>query len=233
MKYIFTTLTIAIMISYAYSSFAGKTNDIINRERLRRDQMVKKIIKGDTKKGNSFEKYKQVSKQKMHDYQKLIKEIKDEHVKKVQSRGFVKPLPQVVVFVSFSMPSLSLKQIIRDASQYEIPVVIRGLYKNSFRETMERVFDLVKEDNKGGVSINPLWFRKYRINAVPAVVVNYSDIQNNMENKVGEKKKEKNGNKEVSKKANKKDDFDVVYGNIPLIKALKIVAERGDISRGT
>lgn len=105
------------------------------------------------------------------------------------------------------MPDLSLKQIIYDASRYHIPVVIRGLYKNSFRKTIEKIFELIKENNKGGIAINPRWFKEYDIKAVPAVVVSDGI--------------------EIKDKVKKSD---TVYGNIPLRKALSIIAERGEVS---
>ena len=110
------------------------------------------------------------------------------------------PTPQAIVFISLAMPELSIKQIIQDAERYEIPVVIRGLYRNSFKETASKIFDLIKESNQGGILINPRWFKQYEIKAVPAVVVS------------------------------QEDRFDVVYGNIHLKKALEIIAERGDLA---
>ena len=211
------------------ASFAGKINDIINRERLRHDRIIKEMTKKETKskeikkatekktkkeaESNVFERYKNLSKHQIQNYQEAIKKIKGNHIKNMQSNGFanfVKSPPQAVIFVSFSMSDLSLKQIIQDASRHQVPVVIRGLYKDSFRKTVEKVFDLVKENNKGGILINPLWFRKYDIKAVPAVVVNNS-----------------NGNIDL----NTANSFDVIYGNIPLKKILKLIVDRGAASK--
>lgn len=192
----------------ACTAFAGNTNDMINRERLHREIMVKEFIKknGFFKQYESFEAYKKV-KQEAKKYQVVIQNIKNQHMDRLKAKGVIKKAPQAIVFVSFSMPDLSLKQIIQDAARYKIPVIIRGLYENSFRKTMEKIFDLVKENNKGGISINPVWFKKYDIKVVPALVVS-NDSGNNIES----------GGSEI----------DVVYGNIPLKRALMIVAERGD-----
>jgi len=148
---------------------------------------------------------KEIPKQNILDAQVAVQNIKDEYLKKAQANGFIKKAPETIIFVSFSMPTPSLKQIIQDAARYQIPVVIRGLYKNSFKETIEKIFDLVKEDNKGGVLINPLWFKQYDIKTVPALVISGGGVNTNKDHQ----------------------EFDVVYGNIPIKKLLKIIVERG------
>ena len=213
-----TTLIIvsltAFYACYVSVVFADNTNDIIRREMLRREKIVKEV----TKQNYNFKKYKNKSKQKIQDYQELISSIKEQHIKNAQAKGLIKPMPQAIVFVSFSMPTLSLKQIIQDAAHYQIPVVVRGLHENSFRKTIGRIFDLVKETNKGGVLINPNWFKEYDIKVAPAVVVADS-INSNKESKIDKR----TCNKEVNK-------FDVVYGNIPLKRALTIIADKGSFA---
>lgn len=190
MKYILITL-ITLFVS---NIFAGNMNDIINQQRLRRDQIVGEI----SKQNNNFTQYQAAAEQQTQIYKAVVQDIKDGYIKKSQTHKEAKAIPQAIIFVSFSMPSLSLKQAIQDAERYQIPVVMRGLYKNSFRQTLEKLFDLIKEDNKGGISINPAWFKKYNINTVPALVVN-----------------------------NNAQDFNVVYGNIPLKTALTIIVNKG------
>lgn len=211
MKYINTTLITVILVAlYASSSFAGNTNDIIRQEMLRREKIVKEI----TKERDGFKECKKEAQQKVQNYHGAIRVIKDRYIKNAQAKGLIKHPPQAVVFVSFSMPTLSLKQIIQDAARYQIPVVIRGLYENSFRKTIEKIFELVKEDNKGGILINPMWFKKYDIKAVPAVVVSSGEGSDANEREI----------------SFKKNGFDVVYGNIPLKRALTIIAEQGSMA---
>jgi conjugal transfer pilus assembly protein TrbC len=197
---VFTALIAVLVTVYASNIFAGNTNDIINREKLRRDKIVKEVLKNN----EGFVNYQKISIQKIQNYQETMQAIKNRHANKSKAKGDIK---QAIIFVSFSMPDLSLKQIIYDASRYQVPVVIRGLYKNSFRKTIEKLFELIKENNKGGIAINPRWFKEYDIKAVPAVVVSQES---------------------VTKDGTKKSD--VIYGNIPLKKALSIIAERGEVS---
>lgn len=194
MKYILITL---IML-FTSNILAGNMNDIINQQRLRRDQIVGEI----SKQNNNFTQYKAAAQQQTQNYKVVVQDIKDGYITKSPVYKAAKLEPQAIIFVSFSMPSLSLKQIIQDAHRYQIPVVMRGLYKNSFRQTLEKLFDLIKEDNKGGVSINPVWFKKYNINTVPALVVSDARTQ----------------------------DFNVVYGNIPLKTALTIIVNKGSVA---
>ncbi len=187
-------LIIAILtLVVSLTSFGGNTNDFINRERLRYDEITKSVLANKP----IFLKLKENSMQQLKNYQPIVETIKNRHQKKPkigETRG------KAIIFVSFSMPDLSLKQIIYDSEHYQVPVVIRGLYKNSFRKTIEKIFELIKETSKGGIAINPRWFKEYDIKVVPAVVVN-----------------QEQGTKS-----------DMVYGNIPLKRALEMVAEKGE-----
>lgn len=118
----------------------------------------------------------------------------------IQSVQPEKPVPQAIYFVSFSMPPEGMKALIRDAARLRIPATLRGLVNNNFRQTANAVLALVKDDNKGGVQIDPTAFKTYGITAVPALVVTCPG------------------------------HFDRVLGNIALPQALKKVAENGECS---
>lgn len=77
---------------------------------------------------------------------------------------------QLLVFVSFSMPEASLKSLAQDATKYNALLVMRGLYKDSFVKTANKLKDL-------GISvdINPELFETHQITAVPTFVVLQSD----------------------------------------------------------
>ena len=205
-KYNKKLMLLALIVSALLSAanlYAGSTNDFINQARLHHDEIIRAISKNNTSflklKEDSSEKTKKVK--KMNEYQTIVETIKNKHQAKSKTKREI-DTEKAIIFVSFSMPDLSLKQIIYDASLYRVPVVIRGLYQNSFRKTIENIFELIKENNKGGIAINPRWFKEYDIKAVPAIVVSHG-----------------HGTKS-----------DVVYGNIPLKKALLIIAERGEAS---
>lgn len=79
--------------------------------------------------------------------------------------------PKAMLFVSFSMPSTLMKDYMRQTPHYGIPLVIRGLKDNDFRKTAEMIYEIGRENTKAGFLINPLWFKKFNIKQVPALVV--------------------------------------------------------------
>ena len=72
---------------------------------------------------------------------------------------------KTLVFISLSMPETSLKSLAQEAERYQTILVLRGLVKDSFKETAQALQHL-------GLSaqINPEAFDLYRINQVPTFV---------------------------------------------------------------
>jgi len=178
------TVLLTILINTAFAN----TNSVINQAQKQRVEIIKKF-------SGQFDEFKKIPTLKTQQYQTYIDNLGVNT--KTLSAQFIKPAPQAIVFVSFSMPDLLLQQIMQQAASYQIPVVIRGLYQNSFHATVNKIFKLVKKTNHGGVLIDPIWFYKFDIKTVPALVV-----RNN-------------------------NNFDVIYGNLPLKKALEIIKNRG------
>ena len=114
----------------------------------------------------------------------------------------------VLIFVSFSMPKESIKGWMQEAEKIHAPVVIRGLVNNSFKATIQKMKELVN-DNQGGVQIDPNLFRKFKIKQVPAVVVR--SIQNCLPTQTCF------------------EDYDVIYGNVHLDYALEKIANQNDV----
>jgi type-F conjugative transfer system pilin assembly protein TrbC len=109
-----------------------------------------------------------------------------------------KTTPSILIFVSFSMPEQSLLAYLRDAKKIHASVVIRGLIDNSFPKTFQRMAKLVQASNGDGVELNPLWFKKFAIKKVPAVVV----VQG--------------------------DQYDELTGDVSLAAALRFIRDKGD-----
>lgn len=114
-----------------------------------------------------------------------------------RGQGERPPEGDAYYFLSFSLPDEALGRLIDQASRYQIPATIRGLIDNNMQKTTAKMFDLVKENNRGGLSIDPEAFGRYGITAVPALVVRCGKT------------------------------FDVVYGDISLKGLLKKVSENG------
>lgn len=125
----------------------------------------------------------------------------------------------VMVFASLGMPKTSLSQLLTQASQFNIPVVTRGLWQNDFKATATKIQSLIlpKEGEPilGGVEINPTWFKQFDIQRVPAFVAI------------------KNGACLDEPPCSPKD-YDIVYGNVSLFDALATLVREGqhtDIAR--
>lgn len=75
----------------------------------------------------------------------------------------------IFVFVSFSMPKASLIELNKQAQKYNATLVMRGIYKNSFREMRKKILEISPD----GLSINidPKAFEKYNIKQVPTFVL--------------------------------------------------------------
>lgn len=112
----------------------------------------------------------------------------------------------VLIFASFSMPKESLQALSVQAKQIDAPIIMRGLVNNSFKETVNKITEFNLQEI--GIQIDPLLFKKFNIQKIPAIVVT-----NN-----------------ISCPPNQTclEQFDVLYGNIPLSYALKVIVHRDD-----
>jgi conjugal transfer pilus assembly protein TrbC len=89
--------------------------------------------------------------------------------KRYEQRSEALKTDDLMIFVSFSMPADSLKRILGQANKVGAAVVLNGFRGNSFKDTASAVKGLGVPS--GNVIVNPNAFTKYRIRAVPAVVL--------------------------------------------------------------
>ena len=102
------------------------------------------------------------------------------------------------VFVSFSMPESLLIQTFKEANNFDLPIYIKGLHKNSMKLTAKKILKYSKVVPELNLQIDPTLFEKYGIRQVPAVVVDNGEA------------------------------FDVIYGNLKLKDALSRIASEGE-----
>lgn len=121
--------------------------------------------------------------------------------------------PNLIIFISFSMPEKSIVNILQNAKKIHASVIIRGLIHNSFKETFAKMALIVKEAGGGGVELNPLVFRKFNIQKVPAIVVLPSSDTCRLE------------------KICSDNQYDVIHGDIPIDSALKSIRDHGEVSQ--
>ncbi len=104
-----------------------------------------------------------------------VEEIARRYEQKVNGRS----MTDLMIFASFSLPGESLRRIIDQAHQTGASVVFRGFKGNSWKETMLAIRELGKA--RGNVLINPDAFVKYKVNAVPAVVLVKADASDQLD----------------------------------------------------
>ncbi len=78
-------------------------------------------------------------------------------------------MPDLLVFVSFSMPEQSLTQLSEQVKKAKGVLVIRGLYKSSMKETVSKIYELNKQGTPA--IIHPKLFQQYSVNKVPTIVL--------------------------------------------------------------
>lgn len=151
--------------------------------------------------------------EKSRQYQNWATQHQDQAMEKIKPKNPEADVSGVVVFASLGMPETSLKQLITQAADLNVPIVIRGMYNNDFAATAQKVQSLIIDNSgesiMGGVEINPIWFKQFKISQVPAFVAI------------------KDG-KCLGEPPCSPDNFDIVYGNVSLYHALETISRKGE-----
>jgi len=85
--------------------------------------------------------------------------------------------PQLYVFVSTSMPDITLKRLLVQASRINGSLILRGLVEGDMGKTKAKIMQLLEADAmgntqiNGGLSIDPTLFERFDIAQVPSFVV--------------------------------------------------------------
>lgn len=91
---------------------------------------------------------------------------------------------KLYIFISFSMPDNMIKNYFSESQNLlnkdknmDIVFVLRGFYKNSFKETTAKVATLTQDnDNQPlGIIVDPILFQKYNIGQVPTIIKEYKN----------------------------------------------------------
>jgi type-F conjugative transfer system pilin assembly protein TrbC len=98
------------------------------------------------------------------------------------------------VFVSFSMPEQLMRETLEDGARLRIPAILNGLHGDSMKKTAQKIIQLSEHVPDLTLQIDPTAFERYNIQQVPALVVSAPG---------------------------KPDEFDVIYGNLPLQEGLR------------
>lgn len=147
-------------------------------------------------------------------YKAQAQQLAKQAMKPIQSTNKAQRPSGVMAFASLGMPKTSLEQLLTQAAQLNIPVVIRGLWQNDFKTTATKIQSLIspKDGNSapimGGMEINPVWFKQFGIQRVPAFVAVKEGAC-------------------LDEPPCDPTDFDIVYGNVSLYDALDTLRREG------
>ena len=117
----------------------------------------------------------------------------------------------MMVFVSLTMPDSTLRALLMQSEQFQVPLVIRGVLPEGFPATARRIQTLLKrvdstQNINSGFAISPEWFQRFNITEVPTFVI------------------VKEGQC-LPKQPCSGKDFDVVKGNVSISDALEQLAQ--------
>lgn len=119
------------------------------------------------------------------------------------------------VFISSSMDLKLLKTYVKEARRYGGVLVFNGLPGNSWVKLNKTVTEIVGDEEGVGIQIDPEEFDRFNIKTVPAFVLFKED------NRVTYTSKEAEEDKVI---------YDKVTGNIGIETALRLFAEKGELS---
>ncbi len=108
------------------------------------------------------------------DINKLLNQAQDQPL---STSTATKAGPQLYVFVSTSMPDITLKRLLVQASRIKGSLILRGLVDGDMGKTKEKIMQLLEADTMGntqidgGLSIDPTLFERFDISQVPSFVV--------------------------------------------------------------
>ena len=89
--------------------------------------------------------------------------------------------PELMVFVSFSMPRESLMRIIEQSERTGARLIFRGFTGDKLTEMSKRIADLLGNHRVEAV-VHPPAFTQFKVNQVPALVISQSDAANQLDN---------------------------------------------------
>ena len=119
------------------------------------------------------------------------------------------------VFVSSSMSTELLKTYVKEAKRYGAVLVFNGLPGNSWVKLNKTVMEMVEDQEGVGIQIDPEEFDRFNIKTVPAfVLIKEADLITGTSEELVEDK----------------IIYDKVTGNIGIETALRLFAEKGELS---
>ena len=89
--------------------------------------------------------------------------------------------PELMIFVSFSMPRESLLRIVEQSERTGARLIFRGFTGDKLTDMSKRIADLLGKHRVEAV-VHPPAFTQFKVNQVPALVISQSDAANQLDN---------------------------------------------------
>ena len=89
--------------------------------------------------------------------------------------------PELMIFVSFSMPRESLLRIVEQSEMTGARLIFRGFTGDKLTDMSKRIADLLGKHRVEAV-VHPPAFTQFKVNQVPALVISQSDAANQLDN---------------------------------------------------
>jgi len=89
--------------------------------------------------------------------------------------------PELMIFVSFSMPRESLLRIVEQSERTGARLIFRGFTGDKLTDMSKRIADLLGKHRVEAV-VHPPAFTQFKVNQVPALVISQSDAGNQLDN---------------------------------------------------
>ena len=117
--------------------------------------------------------------------------------------------PELLVFVSFSMPKQSLKLWKEQVKKVNGKLLLRGFKNNSLSDTTQHILSLFGEEPDVDIAIDPESFQQFNIQVVPTIVITHPESMTN---------------------SSASPIFDKVSGDTSLEKALERIEQGGSLA---
>ena len=91
--------------------------------------------------------------------------------------------PQLYVFVSFSMPDITIKRPLTQAARVDGSLILRGLVDDNIGKTKDKIMQVMEADElghtkiTGGFAIDPTLFKRFDIVQVPSFVLTNTPVE--------------------------------------------------------
>lgn len=234
----FKILILIMFLGIFNNVSADQTTDLLNNAMKRADQIRINIPKGNpkgdqaAKDASDYLESEKFLKRVVEERKRLSKDLTAENPARKPSRAVLSDTEKIYIFISSSVPENTLRSYINDIDYLQEPniiIVMRGFIGGlkKIQPTVSFINNLLKKDPtcdigqgncksySANIDIDPLAYRHFNINRVPAVA--YADNVSIID---------KEGSIGTPQNLKTKSKSDVYYGDMPLVYNLEKLSKK-------